>query len=336
MTTLPNQPGQAGLASFKKVIWPLVFLLIFALVPVFVQGYWLRVLTSVFMYAIMAASVNIIAGYSGYPALGNVVFFGTGAYVTAVAMNRMGLSFFPALFMAGAICALYALIVGLPILRLRGRYFLMATVALNEASREIITNMEITGGGKGITLPVLAGSPQFIYGFFYYVMLAVLAAVVIVTMWMERHRIGYALRAIRFDEDAAGVMGIHCTTFKVGAWVLSAIFTGLAGSVFAYWMTYIEPKVVYDLVTSVKMYLMFVFGGAGTLWGPILGAFFIEIISELVWSKFLELHYLVMGSVMILVVLFMPKGIADLIRKYASRNALRKATVSGAGAGSVK
>ncbi|HYE84324.1 MAG TPA: branched-chain amino acid ABC transporter permease [Clostridia bacterium] len=307
-----------------SIVLPFIFLLTFVLLPLTIQGYWLRVLTSVFMYAIMAQSVNIIAGYSGYPALGNIVFFGTGAYVTAMAMTHWHFPFFLALLIAGLACAFYAFIIGLPVLRLRGRYFLMATIALTEATRQVVTNLEITGGGKGLTLPVFQGTPQVIYSFFYYLMFGILVACIITTFLLARSRVGYALKAIRYDEDAASVMGINAVIYKVLAWVISAFFTGLAGSVFAYWMTFIEPVVVYEIVTSVKMYLMFVFGGAGTLWGPILGAFFIEIISELVWSNFMELHYLVLGTIIILVVLFMPKGLMDLLKRIVEKLKFKK------------
>lgn len=313
METILNQVKDSS--AKKKIFIVAAAVVLLVLLPVFVQGYWLRVITSIFMYCILAESVNIIAGYSGYPALGNVVFFGTGAYVTAVLMKYTQIPFIAALIISGVMCALYAFAVGLPILRLRGRYFLMATVALLGVSKELVANMEFTGGGKGITLPVLAGSPRFIYSYFYYVMLAIMLACILTTFLIERNRIGYALRAIKFDEDAAGVMGINTTIYKVMAWSISALFTGMAGSAFAYWMTYIDPRVVFDMVTSVSMYLMFVFGGAGTLWGPILGAIFIELLSEVVWSNFLELHYLVLGSIMVFVVLFMPKGLIEILRK---------------------
>lgn len=312
--------------SKRKWSWLVIVLLlvILAVLPFAISGYWLRVLTSVFMYAVMAESLNIIAGLAGYPALGNAVFFGAGAYCMAVLATGLGWPIPLALLGTGVFCALLASVLGMAILRLSGKYFLMATIGLLGLTGQVVTNLEITGGGHGINLPVLSGSPQMIYSLFYYVMLAILVLVVATTAIIMRNRFGFALRAIRFDEDAASVMGIRPVGYKTAAWALSALFTGLAGGVFALWMTYIDPPSMFDISTSVKMYLMFLFGGAGTLFGPLIGAAFIEVVSELVWSRFPGFHYLVLGLIIMLVVVFMPKGIMELIQRYSISSALKR------------
>jgi branched-chain amino acid transport system permease protein len=294
------------------------------LLPLVVGGYWMRVLTSVYMYAIMAESLNIIAGYAGYPALGNAVFFGFGAYVGAVLMTTLHWPIPLALFMTGVVSAAFAAIIGLAILRLSGKYFLMATIGLLGLVGQAVTNLSFAGGGAGINLPVLSGSPKAIYSLFYYLMLAILIAVIATVAVMERRRFGFALRAIKFDEDAADVMGIRAVGYKTAAWAMSAFFTGLAGGVFALWMTYIDPPSMFDIGISVKMYLMFLFGGAGTLFGPVIGAAFMELVSELVWSRFLDIHYLVLGMIIILVVVFMPNGIMALIQRYSLSSLLHR------------
>lgn len=301
----------------------LITIAIVLLLPLILGGYWVRLLTSVWMYAIMALSVNIIAGYAGYPALGNTVFFGTGAYVVAVAMNNFHLGFPQALVLAGVGCALYAILVGLPVLRLTGRYFLMATLGLLWLTREIVTNLSSTGGGSGINVPVLSGSVTFVNNFFYYLMLGLCLACVLVSLLVERSRFGYALRAIRHDEEAANIMGIASTRYKVVAWGISAFFTGLAGGAFAYWMTYIDPQTVFDIATSLRVYLMFIFGGAGTVLGPIIGAAFIEIVFEQVWTNFLELHYLILGILVIAVTMFMPQGLVPVLGRWMRRRSSR-------------
>jgi branched-chain amino acid transport system permease protein len=299
----------------KRVfLLPLLTLAFFICLPFAVQGYWLRVLTSVFMYGVMAQSVNIISGFGGYPALGNSVFFGVGAYATALGLSYFHGPFPFVLITSGFFCFCYALVVGIPVLRLRGRYFLMATIGLLELSKEIVINLDFLGGSRGITLSAVSSNPTFLSCFFYYVMLAILTSCTIVVAVISKIRFGFALRAIKFDEDAAGVMGISPVPYKVIAWSLSAFFTGLAGGTFAYWMSYIEPPVVFDIATTVKMYLMFIFGGPGTVLGPVIGAFFIELISELVWGKFFELHYLILGSVIIVVVVFLPNGLIGFLR----------------------
>jgi len=285
------------------------------LAPFVLRGYWIRLLTNMFMFAVLAESVNIIAGYCGYLALGNMFFFGLGAYTVAVLMTKFSFSFFSALLIAGLGASLFSVIVGLPVLRLKGQYFLMGTVGLLELLREITTNISLTGGGQGITLPIFPGGAAAANHFFYHFMFGLMLISIACTFYISKSRLGYAFRAIKFDEDAASVMGINPTPYKTAAWAISAFFTSLAGAGYAYWMSYIDPGEVYQIMPSVKMYLMMVLGGAGTVLGPIAGAFFIEFISELVWGKFLELHLLILGLVLVFVVIFTPKGFIDLFQR---------------------
>jgi branched-chain amino acid transport system permease protein len=278
------------------------------------RGYWIRLLTNVFMFAVLAESVNIIAGYCGYLALGNMLFFGLGAYVEAVLMAKFGFTFFTGLIMAGLVSSLFAVVVGFAILRLKGFYFIMGTVALMELLREVTINLSITGGGKGIMLPLFPGDAAMANIFFYYFMLGLMFFSIACTFYISKTYLGYAFRAIKLDEDVASVMGINPTLYKTAAWSISAFFTGLAGAGYAYWMSFIEPGEVYHLAPSVKIYLMMVLGGGGTVLGPILGAFFIEFVSELIWGKFLEMHLLLLGVILVLTVIFAPKGFVSLFR----------------------
>lgn len=285
------------------------------LAPLVLRGYWVRLLTNMFMFGILAESVNIIAGYCGYLALGNMLFFGLGAYIVAVLMTKFAFSFFFALTIAGLGASLFSVIVGLPILRLKGQYFLMGTMGILELLREITTNIPLTGGGQGITLPIFPGGAAAANHFFYYFMFGLMIISMACTFYISKSHLGYAFRAIKFDEDAASVMGINPTPYKTIAWAISAFFTGLAGAGYAYWMSYIDPGEAYQIMPSIKMYLMMVLGGRGTVFGPIIGAFFIEFISELVWGKFLELHFLILGLILVFVVIFTPTGFMDLFRK---------------------
>jgi branched-chain amino acid transport system permease protein len=268
-----------------------------------------------FMFGILAESVNIIAGYCGYLALGNMFFFGLGAYTVAVLMTKFAFSFLSALVIAGLGASFFSMLVGLPILRLKGQYFLMGTVGLLELLREITSNISLTGGGQGITLPIFPGGAVAANLFFYYYMFILMILSIFSTFYISKSHFGYAFRAIKFDEDAASVMGISPTPYKTLAWSISAFFTSLAGGGYAYWMSYIDPGEVYQIMPSVKMYLMMVLGGSGTVLGPIAGAFFIEFISELVWGKFLEMHFLILGLVLTFVVIFTPKGFMELFQR---------------------
>jgi branched-chain amino acid transport system permease protein len=283
--------------------------------PSFLSGYWVRVITGVFMWITITQSLNIISGYTGYPAFGNVVFFGLGAYAVAVLMSHAGVPWFLAVLAGGVICVLFAVLIGFPLLRLRGHYFAVASLAVMEATREIIINLgKLTGGGNGTTLPLMKVPTEVFFNLMYWVMLGIAIVCTLTTYLVVKSRWGFAFRAIKDDEDAAAVMGINTTKYKIIAWALSAFFTGLAGGVFAFWFSFIEPRGVFNMNHATKMFVMLLLGGAGTIIGPILGAFALEIVSELVWGQFLELHLGVLGVIIVLVIIFIPRGILDFAR----------------------
>ena len=283
--------------------------------PALFDSYWLRVLTGVFMFATAAQALNIIAGYTGYPAFGNVVFFGVGAYWTGVLMVEYGVAFPLALASATLAALLFALILGPPLLRLRGHYFAIGTLALNEAVRAIVENMGVTNGGKGLSLPIPPGSAEEITNLFYYLFLAAMAFALLVSWLVARGRFGQGLRAIRDEEQAAESLGVNTTRAKTVAWGISAMLTALAGGIWAYWIGYIDPGGAFDMAISVKLFVMVLLGGMGTLLGPIIGAFFIEIAATVIWSNFLDYHLLIFGLIIVLVVLFLPGGLAQFVRE---------------------
>ena len=283
--------------------------------PAVTSGYWVRVLSSICMFAAMAQSLNIMAGFMGYADFGNTVFFGLGAYTTAVLTTKAGLPVVPAVVAGALVGVALASLMGLPLLRLRGHYFAIATIGVLEAAREIIANVGLLGGGLGITLPLFPGAPEVFYRIIYYLLLGVLLAYTGIAWWLSRSKFGYALRAIKADEEAAAVMGIATTRYKIRAWRLSAFCTGLVGGIYAYWLNFIEPPMVFDIMISVKVWLIMLLGGAGTVFGPIAGAIILEVLQALIWGQFLRGHVLILGAVITLVVLFMPAGFMDLVRK---------------------
>ncbi len=289
--------------------------------PGIVSAFMVQFLINLFMMAILAESWNIIGGFTGYASFGNVAFFGIGAYTAGVLLTRAELPFPVALPAAGIVAMLFGALVGLPVLRLKGHYFAIATLGVAETMREVVYNLEVTGKGTGLVMPISRAPLMF-----FYVMLAILAAVTLVSWWISASRFGYGLIAIREDEDAAAVMGIHTPLYKTIAFALSGAFAGLAGGVNAYWITFIDPDAVFKVTTTVLMIIMAVFGGTGTVVGPLLGALVLSAVSEVLATQLVTLADLFNGLIIILVVLFMPKGIADLIRqrgfslKYFIRN----------------
>ncbi|MEW5817942.1 MAG: branched-chain amino acid ABC transporter permease, partial [Spirochaetota bacterium] len=158
-----------------KLIIPGVLLIFFLIVPFLLTGFWVRLITYIFMFSVLASSLNIISGFTGYAAFGNMVFFGMGAYTTAVLMNKAGFSFLPALLCAAGVAVILSILLGMLLLRLKGHYFALGTLGAAEAVKFIIDNLTgLTGGGQGITLPPMRGNPAMINTFFYFLMFALL------------------------------------------------------------------------------------------------------------------------------------------------------------------
>ena len=291
-----------------------ILTLLFIALPFFVSGFWVRLVTGIFMFAILASALNIIAGFTGYAAFGNMIFFGVGAYTTAIFMNKLRFPFFTSLMLSGAIAVLLAIVLGLLLLRLKGHYFALATLGAAEGMHQLVNNLtDLTGGGQGMSLPQMKGSPFVLNLFFYFLMFFFLVIITFIVWQLSKNRLGYAFKAIRANEEAASVMGINTTYYKIYAWSLSGLFTGFTGGIYAYWFTYIDPPTVFDVMMVVKMFVIILIGGAGTVFGPIIGAFILESISELVWAKFINLHLGILGTIIMLVVIFMPNGIIDLV-----------------------
>jgi branched-chain amino acid transport system permease protein len=279
------------------------------------NGYWLRALTEVFLIATIAQSINIIAGFTGYAAFGQVVFFGLGNYAAAIAMTALAAPFLAGAVLGSVVCAAFAMVCGLPLFRLKGHYFAIATLGLNEAAKAIVSNWAaLTNGGSGISLPLPSGGVVGIAQMFYGAFLALMWVAIGIVWLLGRTRFGYACRAIRADEDAAAATGINPILYKTGAWMLSAVLAGWAGSLYAYWQSYIEPAVAFDMDISVKGFVILLLGGPGSVFGPIVAAFALQLLSTLAWSYLLTLHLGLMGILIMATVLFLPRGFADLLR----------------------
>ncbi len=292
------------------IICALAALPVMCLVPMRATGYWMNLLTTLFLYATMASAWNLIGGYTGYAAFGDIAFFGGGAYTTAEFMLKAHWPFFPAMLMAGVTMALYGALVGLPVLRLRGHYFAIATLGVAIATREVTNNLEFFNASRPFNLP-LTNNPNL----FYYLALGLLVVAVLLTFLISRAKLGYGLVAIRENEDAALVMGVDTTRYKVTAFALNAMLCGLAGGIYSYWHTTIDPPTVFDLTNNVRIIVMAVLGGIGTPLGPLLGAALLTAIQETLWKSFTNLHAVLFGASIIVVVLLVPRGVVYLIRQ---------------------
>lgn len=306
-----KKAGLGGITGSPQAFWAACVLLVGLLgIPLLHNGYFENLARGVLMFATMALGWNIIGGYTGYVSFGNVVYFGLGAYTSAFLALHGIYNVWLAIPLALVVTATFAIVLGLPILRLRGHYFGIATLGIALATQEIVANTDALGGGTGATLRQSEFFSQY-----YYAMWLVCAASMLATWFIARSKFGYALVAIRENEDAAAVLGVNATRFKIAAWAVSAMMAGAAGAVFAFANGFVDPPTVFGTDYNVFPIVMAILGGVGTVAGPFAGALVLTAINETLWSHFPQIHTLFFGAVIVLVVLFLPRGLLYLVQQ---------------------
>jgi branched-chain amino acid transport system permease protein len=304
-----KQSGLGGITGSPQAFWIACGLLVVLLgIPSLHNGYFENLARGVLMFATMALGWNIIGGYTGYVSFGNVVYFGLGAYTSAFLALHGIYNVWLAIPLAVVVTATFAIVLGLPILRLRGHYFGIATLGIALATSEIIANLDALGGGTGATIKQSEFFSQY-----YYAMWLVCAVSLIASWFIARSKFGYALVAIRENEDAAAVLGVDATRYKIAAWAVSAMMAGSAGAVFAFANGFVDPPTVFGADYNVFPIVMAILGGVGTVAGPFAGALLLTAINETLWSHFPQIHTLFFGAVIVLVVLFLPRGLLFLV-----------------------
>ncbi|CAN5398088.1 branched-chain amino acid ABC transporter permease [soil metagenome] len=315
--TAPRSPSQVA----RWGPWVLGIALVVAMLALQSQLYvgQERTVSAIFMFVALAQGWNLIGGFTGYACFGQVVFFGIGGYSTAVAMTHWGMSFWPTLILSGIVAAIFGALIGLPLLRLKGHYFAIATLGVAEGMREVVTNLpKLTGGGAGITIPTVGNQATTAYlgnDGFYLLFLGLAAFSLLVAGLVSRGKFGFALRAINQDEEAAASMGINTTRAKVSAFALSAFITGLVGATYAFQQAVIFPARLFDVEITVLMVVMVVIGGSGTVLGPLLGAVVLQFLSEYLRQHFTEAHTLILGVIIIVAVILIPQGAVNYVKE---------------------
>lgn len=296
----------------------LVLLLMFGLQSQLYVGQE-RTVAAIFMFVALAQGWNLIGGFTGYACFGQVVFFGIGGYFTAIAMVHWHVNFWVALVASGFVAALFGAVIGLPLLRLKGHYFAIATLGVAEGMREVVTNLpDLTGGGAGITIPTVgnqATTPYLGNDGFYLLFLVLAALAVLIGGLVSRNKFGFALRAINQDEDAAASMGINTTRTKVAAFSLSGFVTGLVGATYAFQQVVIFPERLFSVDITVLMVVMVVIGGSGTVLGPLLGAVVLQFLSEYLRQNYTSAHTLILGVIIIIAVILIPQGAVNYFKE---------------------
>jgi branched-chain amino acid transport system permease protein len=309
VTLAPKRAAGGIMGNVTALRVTAAILILMAFVPLLHSGYYENLGRTVLMFATLSLGWNLIGGYTGYVSFGNVVFFGIGAYTTAALWqhwHQQNVAL--AVVCAVVLAATFAIVLGMPILRLRGHYFGIATLGIALATQEIVANTEWLGAGSGFTVRPLDN-----YSAYYVAMWFVCAGSMLATYLIARSKLGYAFVAIRENEEAAAVLGVYPTRYKVTAWAISAAMAAAAGAVFAGANGFIDPPTAFAIDNNVFPIVMVILGGAGTVAGPLAGALILTAINESLWSHFPQIHTLFFGAAIVVIVVFLPRGILWLL-----------------------
>jgi branched-chain amino acid transport system permease protein len=302
------------------------------------DAYYQNMIILSLVFAIGASGLNIITGFAGYVSLGQGAFVGLGGYTMGVLATRFpDLSPWLWVPVAGVVAAAVALILGLVSLRSRGPAFVIITVAFLFLVQVVAVNwVSLTNGTPGLTLPLPTWDRDIINVPFYYALMGILVLQLLLTWWIRRTKLGMGLIAIREDETKAAGIGIDLPVEKIIGFIASTVFVGMAGAVYGYYLTFIDPRGMFSILISVQIILSLLVGGKGTLWGPVLGAFLIEPLNEIANQEFGGNGRLYLfGGLLIVVVIFLPQGILPAVEKFLLRRRTEgKAGLVGARIGS--
>jgi len=291
-------------------------------------------LATLWLMIIVAVTWDMTGGQMGYNSLGNIFFYGTGMYVTAVI--AIGLvydvgdytsaagggifeftnpQYFTGILLgiigAGVFCSISAVLIGYVTFGLRGPYFAIGTLGVAIAAGELVSNWDWVGGGQGVSLPVFPGNYEIGKLFFYYLFAGTGVVLFIFVKWLYSTRFGAAINAIRDDEEKAEAMGLHTLRYKLTTWAMAAFFVGIAGGISGFQLIQFEPlETAYQTINlGIFMVVCVLLGGKGTLWGPVIGAILFHVVKEVTWNYFLGWQWVVLGALIILTVVYFQDGV---------------------------
>jgi branched-chain amino acid transport system permease protein len=337
-----------------KALAALVILALLLAIPRYVESpYALHMMILLFMSAAQGQSWNILGGYAGQHSVGHAAYFGVGAYTTMMLMHTKQIAPWYGVWIGVVLVVIVALVIGSICFRLRGPYFVLASIAVAEILRLSAINLtSLTNGAEGILateLPAFKIGGTVVTDFvtkvpFYYLGLFLVLLTLAVTLWIQHSKLGYFFQAIREDQDAAHSLGISISLYKNIGLVISAVLTSLAGSFYGIYVGFVDPGTVLGLDVSVQIMLICIIGGMGTLWGPVLGSLVLVPLSEALRSNLIteglvkiglvsadskvglflkenlsHAHVLLYGILVVLVILFMPDGLMGFVKKLATR-----------------
>lgn len=344
--------GNRGVSAIAVAVGGTILALLFLFPTVVKSPYALHMMILLFLSTIMGQSWNILGGYTGQYSVGHAAYFGAGAYTTMMLLQFKQIPPWYGFIAGMGVAAVVALIIGSICFRLRGPYFVLASIAVAEILRLSAVNLkDVTNGAEGILvteLPPLKVGETVITDFltkvpFYYIGLVIALVTIVITWQVQNSKLGYYIQAIREDQDAAHSLGISLSLYKNIALVISAVLTSLAGSFYAVYIGFVDPPTVLSLDISVQIVLICIIGGIGTIWGPLIGALVLVPLSEALRSNlaaqllfkagvpeesavgnFLKenlahAHALIYGVLVVVVILFMQDGVLGFFRKLAGK-----------------
>lgn len=308
----------------KKVIGYLIIIFFLALLPFGLRdARWLHLLVMIYLYIILAGGLRLIMS-AGQVSFAHPAFWAIGAYASALLVMRLGFSFWIALPLAGAISAIFSILIGYPCLRLKGPYFFIITLSFGEIATLFFTTwVEVFGGANGIAgIPLpnpiyfpLIGVAQFSSRsvHYYYLLLIILLITLFIMYRLERSRFGMTCSSIRESEELAASLGVNAMRYKMILFVTACFFAGLAGSFYAHYMTYISPD-FFSIWESMTMLLIVVIGGSGSVTGVIVGAVLLIIVPE-IGREAKRVEPIIFGAILVVVLRFLPGGLRGLLSR---------------------
>lgn len=305
----------------KNIRFFMAFAVVFCILPLAVnQNYLISMLVQCFLYAAMGVAWNLIGGYAGRVSIGHSAFLAVGAYTSYILYLNFNISPLIGMWIGAAIAGVLAFLIGKVCLGLKGTFFTLATIAFAEIFKNLLLHFRgLTNGSYGLILTYRGDDPLNLqFGSklpFYYIALILLLLIILFNIFFERSKIGYYLKAIGEDEEAARSLGLDTYKVKQRTFIISAVLTSIVGTIFGFYLTYIMPTSIASTPVSIKIIIVAVIGGAGLLWGPVLGAFIVIPLTELVNATLGSLggaNTMIYGVALILIIIFQPNGVLAL------------------------
>lgn len=288
--------------------------------PLFLPPFYVRVGQLMLYSAGLGLAWAILGGFAGYASFGHAAFIGVGAFTAGLVENQFSglptaLLLPVGLLAAAAACAVLSALIAYPILRLRGTFFAIAMLGVSHVCAEVTNNIDFFQGSMGLNFPPIAPAGMDPANFFYELYLAGALLILLVAWQIKRSRFGAGLLSIREDEDTARMLGVPTERYKRTAFVISAVLTGLMGVIYAHSLGYITTDSVYRDDTNLSLIVYSLLGGIGTLFGPMIGAFLLVFITQVILGRLLDFHLFATGLLLVLLILAAPGGVAGLFKR---------------------